>query len=212
MSKLENLRSEFLQGQLNDADVLKHPMEQFKLWLNEAKNSNLHDINSMFLATTANNQPTVRTVYWREIVEEGVIFYTNYNSTKGRAIAANPNVSLLFYWGVLERQVRIQGKAEKVSKEKSLAYFQSRPKGSQIASTASLQSSELASRKELEDKAKQLDEEHKEAENLPLPNNWGGYIVKPNYFEFWQGREKRMHDRIVFEQSENDWNIKRLYP
>jgi len=212
MTKLENLRSEFLQGKLNDDDVLKHPMDQFKLWFNEAMNANLHEPNAMFVATSANDKPSIRTLLLREITDEGLIFYTNYGSAKGKAIAANANVSLLFFWDVMERQIRVQGKAEKVSKEKSEAYFQSRPKGSQIASTASLQSSELASRATLEERVAQLEEQFKDAENLPLPENWGGYLVKANYFEFWQGREKRMHDRIVFEQSDNHWNIKRLYP
>jgi len=212
MTKLENLRSEFLQGKLNDNNVLKHPMDQFKLWFNEAMNANLHEPNAMFIGTSANEQPSIRTVLLREIADDGFIFYTNYGSAKAKAIAANPNVSLLFFWAVMERQVRVQGKAEKVGKEKSEAYFQSRPKGSQIASTASMQSSELPNRATLEERVAQLEEQFKDAENLPLPENWGGYLVKANYFEFWQGREKRMHDRIVFEQKDNAWIVKRLYP
>ncbi len=172
-------------------------------------------VNSMVLATTSlQNQPSARIVLLKEYTPQGFIFYTNYKSRKGDEISHNPAVSLLFWWEALERQVRIEGIAEKISPEQSELYFHSRPKSAQIASLASKQSQPLNQAEDLQSKYNLLCAEYSSAENMvPRPDYWGGYLVKPERFEFWQGRENRLHDRFQYHRSPSgSWQHQRAYP
>jgi pyridoxamine 5'-phosphate oxidase len=150
-------------------------------------------------------------VLLKEVTDGGFVFYTNYESQKGREIKTNPNCALTFYWGELERQVRIEGRAEPVSREKSAAYFKSRPRVSQLGALASRQSAVIGSRAELEERVSELGARY--TDDIPIPENWGGYCVRPERIEFWQGRPNRLHDRIVFRRKgEGEWRIERLSP
>lgn len=171
-------------------------------------------VNSMALATVSpQGQPSVRIVLLKEYDHHGFVFYTNYQSRKGEDIAHNPAVSLLFWWEALERQVRIEGIAEKIPAEQSEKYFHSRPKSSQLAALASRQSRPLARVEDLNLRYQQLVGEYAGAEEMPPhPDYWGGYIVKPDSFEFWQGRENRLHDRFQYNRSADAWQISRLFP
>ncbi len=208
------INKEYLRDQLIKVDA--DPFVQFDLWFKQACQempSSL--VNSMVLATVSlGNKPSARVVLLKEYNSEGFIFYTNYQSRKGTDIAANPNVSLLFWWEILERQVRIEGTVEKIAVEKSSEYFQSRPKSSQLAALASHQSQPLTNIKDLENKFESLCAQYAAAElEIPKPDYWGGYIVKPESWEFWQGRENRLHDRFRYlKNSDGKWDITRLYP
>ncbi|MBK8554275.1 MAG: pyridoxamine 5'-phosphate oxidase [Lewinellaceae bacterium] len=207
------LRRSYSLESLSKNDVDPNPFTQFDRWFEEALNSALPEPNAMTLATAdSKGQPTARTVLLKGFDDNGFVFYTNYESQKGEDIAENPQVSLLFTWLELERQIRINGLAEKVSEEESRAYFQSRPKGSQIGAWASAQSKPITSRTALEQRMRELSEEFKHEEVLPLPPFWGGYRVKPEVLEFWQGRESRLHDRIQYHRSGAGWLISRLSP
>ena len=167
----------------------------------------------MSLATVdVMNQPSCRTVLLKGITEDGFEFYTNYNSRKAMEMEQQPKVVPLLLWKELERQVRIEGRVEKVSKERSRQYFQSRPKESQIGAWASPQSEVIPDRSVLDAEVRRLEKEYEEQHVLPLPDDWGGYLVKPTLFEFWQGRENRLHDRFQYTSHEGDWIIERLAP
>ena len=168
----------------------------------------------MTLATVnADGQPSARTVLLKEVTPEGFVFYTNYYSRKGNDIQDNDLVALLFWWSPMERQVRIEGKIKKYDNAASLAYFQSRPRESQIGAWASVQSSILPNRQFLEDKVKKVEQRFKGQDILPKPDSWGGYLVEPHRFEFWQGRPNRLHDRLCFSKSEKGgWTLQRLSP
>jgi pyridoxamine 5'-phosphate oxidase len=189
-------------------------MELFVKWYHELEASqSLEEPNAMTLATNGQDGfPRSRVVLLKQFSPEGLIFFTNYNSEKGRSIARDPNVCLSFYWPALERQVIIKGIAEKVSEAVSDAYFASRPKGRQLGAIVSDQSEVISSRKELEDKLKALKKEYA-GEAIPCPAYWGGYCVKPRAYEFWQGRTNRLHDRIRYRLEHNGvWKIERLAP
>ncbi len=187
-------------------------MHLFQRWMKEVLNLNKIDATSMSIVTNgADGFPDSRIVLLKSYNNEGFVFFTNYNSQKGQAIAENPKVSLHFFWPELERQVRISGIAEKTSIEESEAYFHSRPFESQVAAAVSEQSAEVPSRVYLEEKFDALKKELN-GTNPECPKNWGGYLVRPVKFEFWQGRENRLHDRIVYELKDEDWIIKRLAP
>jgi pyridoxamine 5'-phosphate oxidase len=206
-------RKNYSRQSLSEADVLPDPVEQFALWFQEATNSQLTEPNAMTLATAdRSGRPSARTVLLKGFDKRGFVFYTNYESRKAKDLAENPQVALLFTWLDLERQIRIEGTVEKVPPEASLAYFQSRPKGSQIGAWASPQSSVIEGREVLERRAAELQREYAEAEALPLPPFWGGYRVKPDFIEFWQGRESRLHDRICYTKKDDGWKIERLAP
>ncbi len=210
---LENLRKDYRAEKLSETDVKKNPIEQFDHWFDEALKSGIYEPNAMTLATASTDgKPAARIVLLKGFNQDGFVFYTNYLSRKGKELAKNPVVALVFFWPELERQVRIEGTIEKVSKETSEKYFQSRPKESQIGALASPQSQVIADRSLLEKNWKELEKTYADQE-IPKPSFWGGYLVKPQVIEFWQGRSSRLHDRIVYRKADkNNWKIVRLAP
>ncbi|MVN91014.1 pyridoxamine 5'-phosphate oxidase [Mucilaginibacter aquatilis] len=210
---IQNLRQDYKASSLHEADTHANPVKQFETWFNEAVKAEIHEPNAMTLATsTHDGRPSARVVLLKGFDEKGFIFYTNYLSRKGKEIAKNPHAALVFFWGDLERQVRIEGTIEKLSKEQSEAYFHSRPVGSQIGAVASPQSQEIADRDVLEKKWQQLETEY-EGKEIPKPAYWGGYVLKPQLVEFWQGRSSRLHDRILYKKADkNNWKKVRLAP
>jgi pyridoxamine 5'-phosphate oxidase len=209
---LNEIRRDFMKQSLNENDVKKSPYEQFAKWFEEAVNSQILDPYAMTISTVdAHCRPSSRVVYLRDISENGMIFYTNYLSRKGHDLARHPSISVNFYWAELERQIRIEGSVSKVPEEKSDEYFAKRPRESQIGAWASEQSNEIANRNYLEERVKYFTEKFKD-QPVPRPPHWGGYLIQPHYFEYWQGRPNRLHDRIVYQLHENEWKIKRLAP
>lgn len=210
---LSNYRKTYQKSELSEKIISDNPMELFQKWFFEAEEAGTEEANAMNISTIGNdNFPKNRVVLLKKYTWEGFIFYTNYNSEKGKAIADNPNVCLSFFWHGLERQIIIKGVAEKIAENMSDGYFESRPGGSKLGAWASNQSEVVNSREELDNNLKHFEQQFKGGE-IPRPENWGGYIVKPISIEFWQGRPNRMHDRIRYTLQENfDWNIERLAP
>jgi len=209
---IQKLREDYSQNSLDEGDVEEDPVAQFKKWLNESILAKLPEPNAMTLSTVDNkHKPHSRIVLLKGIENGKFIFYTNYSSNKGIEMEANANVSLCFLWKELERQVRIEGIAKKISREESEEYFRTRPVKSQIGALASEQSTEIENRAVLEKRFNELNEQFSTG-NVPMPESWGGYEVKPEFIEFWQGRRSRLHDRIKYERSSNNWIIKRLAP
>ena len=209
---LSKLRQEYHLDELTEDKVHKDPFEQFKLWFKDAESCGIIEPNAMTLATVdSGGNPHARIVLLKGL-DHGLIFYTNYESNKGREIASKDRVALLFFWDALQRQVRIEGNVERVDEAMSDAYFKTRPLSSQIGAIASPQSRVLSGRQELEDAEAVV--RAKIADSKPdRPKNWGGFRVIPHYFEFWQGRRSRLHDRLVFNlQAQNEWTLKRLAP
>jgi pyridoxamine 5'-phosphate oxidase len=208
------MRRQYGEVGLVDAQLPKNPVELFNNWLSAAAaNEVVVEANAMVLSTVVDNQPSSRTVLLKDLTNEGFTFFSNYESRKAKQIGENKNVSLLFPWYPLERQVIILGTASKISAEESDKYFASRPRGSQIGAWASMQSSELSDRVLLENKFAQLEEKWPVGTQIPRPEFWGGYVVLPASIEFWQGRYSRLHDRIRYLRSgNNEWQIKRFYP
>lgn len=210
---LGNLRESYTQASLNKKQVNIDPLDQFSEWFKDARNAKLKEPNAMNLSTVdAEGQPSVRTVLLKSIADDGFVFYTNYKSRKSVNISLNSKVALHFLWLPLERQVSIQGTAEKISREDSLSYFLSRPRGSQLGAWVSDQSREISSKELLVEKMNALLDKFGDGE-IPIPEFWGGFKVKPNKIEFWQGGEDRLHDRIEYFQGlEGNWKIRRLCP
>lgn len=203
-------RHDFLKGELNDLGE-SNPMKLFSLWYQDAHEKKCADPHAVVLTTsTSEGRPSSRIVYMRELVEEGFIIYTNYLSRKGTQLTKNPHVALLFYWDCCERQVRIEGIIEKIDPLISDDYFESRPRISKIGAWASEQSQRIPNRESLEERVAYF--EAKFPNKVPRPPHWGGLIIKPSYFEFWQGRLGRLHDRICFEESEENWSSYRIAP
>ena len=210
--KLDSIRRDYKYAALNESDVDADPIKQFGKWITAALRAEVNEATAMALSTVnADGLPQSRIVLLKDFNEQGFTFFTNYQSEKGRAIAHHPAVSLHFFWPELERQIRISGLAEKTSDEVSSSYFLSRPVLSQIAAIASDQSQKIPSRNFLEKRFEQLKEEAL-MHPLTWPKYWGGYVVKPLKIEFWQGRESRLHDRILYEKKDESWTISRLAP
>lgn len=210
MSYYQDLRREYMSKGLSRDDLANSPFIQFEKWLGEAIDAKLDMPNALSLATAA-DFVSIRTVLLKSFDENVFVFFTNYNSTKAKQIAKNPNAAMLFPWLGLDRQVKITGTIQKISKSKSLLYFLSRPIESQIAATCSNQSSIVATRNDILREFNKIKQKFKNKE-LPLPDNWGGYALVPKKIEFWQGRENRLHDRFVYELTNNSWEINRLNP
>jgi len=211
---LGNYRKSYDKGSLLETDISENPLELFQKWFFEVDHHFPQDeTNAMTLSTLGEDGfPKGRVVLLKKYTHEGFIFYTNYESEKGKAIVAHPKVSLSFHWAGAERQVIIKGNAEKIATNLSDGYFESRPRGSQLGAHASLQSTVVSSRKSLENQLKTLEEKF-ENKPVPRPEFWGGFIVKPVEIEFWQGRANRLHDRIRYQlQSDLNWKIERLSP
>ncbi len=210
---LSDLRINYDLGALDEKDLPEHPMRLFENWFIRAENTEeIMEPNAMTLATADENGcPSARIVLLKAFREEGFLFYTNYTSKKGRQLKQNNKAALVFLWKVLHRQVRVEGEVFPLAKEESEAYFKSRPRSSQLGAWVSNQSDALDHREVLE-KAYETLEKKFEGKEIPLPEFWGGYILKPRLIEFWQGRESRLHDRIQYEKEGDLWNRMRLYP
>ena len=213
MANIAGIRKEYQLQSLTEKEVEPDPFSQFNKWWEEAIKSVVPEINAMTLATaSAAGVPSARTVLLKGVTEDGFIFFTNYNSQKGKELAQNPNACLVFFWAPLERQVIIEGVAEKISDVESDAYFNSRPLESRIGAWSSPQSTVISSRDIIEDNVAQFSKQFADG-NIPRPLNWGGYLVKPKKIEFWQGRPSRLHDRIQYTlQKDGFWKIERLAP
>ncbi len=211
MSTLADLRKNYSRGSLDIADVDPNPFRQFDAWFKQAIDAQLPEPNTMTLATVdERGRPSARIVLIKGVDERGFVFFTNYESRKGRELAQNPHASLLFYWIELERQVRIEGTVVKTSDAESDAYFASRPVGSRIGAWASEQSKVIESRALLEAREREFSAQY--GENPPRPPHWGGYRLIPEAIEFWQGRPSRLHDRMLYTRVGTDWTISRLSP
>lgn len=213
MQPLADLRQEYAKASLDIRDVSKDPMIQFEKWFQEALAAKVLEPNAMNLATVnAQGRPTARIVLLKGIENQKFTFYTNYQSLKGKELEHNPACALTFFWPELERQVRIEGTAERVSAEMSQKYFQSRPRSSQIGAWSSPQSSIIDNRQILEERVLQMEAKFSGQQVIPRPNQWGGFAVTPLLIEFWQGRPSRLHDRLQFTQNEGSWELHRLAP
>lgn len=211
--RIAGIRKDYIKQTLLEKDVDDNPFIQFNKWWDEAIKSELEEINAMTLATaTVNGVPSARIVLLKSVSEEGFVFFTNYNSQKGKELLENPNACLVFFWKELERQVRISGKVKKISADESDEYFSSRPEGSRIGAWASPQSSVIRSREMIEENTIKYVQQF-EGKNIPRPPHWGGYIVIPSVIEIWQGRPNRLHDRLQYTLNEQGaWKIERLAP
>ena len=213
MHAVARFRREYLLRTLHERDADPDPIRQFARWFEQARRTTSGEVNAMTLATaTPDGIPSARVVLLKEFDERGFVFYTNYESQKGRELAQNPRAALVFYWPDLERQVRVGGTVERVSREESERYFGSRPFASRIGALASRQSEVLPGRAELEARVRDLSLEYK-GRDVPLPPTWGGYRLVPSSLEFWQGRPSRLHDRLRYTRAANGtWTIDRLSP
>jgi pyridoxamine 5'-phosphate oxidase len=209
---IQNLRREYKLNKLSEETVHKNPFNQFEKWFSEVLQVGLIEPNAMILATADEKaKPSVRVVLLKGLSKKGFTFYTNYRSRKGKNLSKNSSASLLFFWAELERQVRIEGKIKKISKAESQKYFDTRPIESRLAAWASVQSEVIPGRDYLQARFQKFKRQFKE-KKIPVPPDWGGYILVAEYFEFWQGRENRLHDRICYKKVDKRWKIFRLAP
>jgi len=209
---IQDLRQDYRAAELTEKEADRNPIKQFEKWFTAALAAQLYEPNVMTLATAdKTGKPNARIVLLKGFDEHGFSFYTNYLSTKGKELKRNPQACLVFFWAELERQVRIEGKVEKLDKEASERYFHSRPQASQISAIASPQSQIINDRLSLEKKVEELTATYTD-KTIPKPAHWGGYIVKPTAIEFWQGRPNRLHDRIRYDFVNGKWQTNRLAP
>ena len=212
MTKIADLRKNYTQAGLLESDIVANPYEQFKLWFEQAVAADILEPNAMTVATvTAEGKPSARIVLLKDFDDRGFVFYTNYNSQKGVELQNCPYAALVFLWGDLERQVRIEGKIEFVAASEATGYFHSRPVSSQLGAWASDQSTVIGNRSILEQKLQQLAAEYQDRQ-IPKPPHWGGVRVVPQEIEFWQGRPSRLHDRLRYQLVDGLWQIDRLAP
>jgi pyridoxamine 5'-phosphate oxidase len=217
-AELADLRQTYTQRTLHEADVLPDPVQQFRQWLDEAVAAQLPEPAALTLATVdaASGQPSQRVLLLKGLPNDaGFLFYSNYDSRKGHELAGQPLAALNFFWPGLERQVRVEGQVEKAAEDVSTAYFQSRPRSSQVGAWASPQSQVIGNRDELEQREHEVAARFADlgpGEPLPRPPHWGGYVLRPTRVEFWQGRPSRLHDRLVYERAGESWHISRLAP
>ncbi len=208
--ELANIRKEYLKGSISVDTMPENPLEALQTWVNQAIESEVEEPTAMNIATISSGKfPNSRVVLLKEINSEGLVFFTNYKSQKGQDIATNPNVAINFFWPELERQVRIHCVASKISSVESDTYFYSRPKASQLGAIVSAQSAEIGKDEDLESKITEIIESNLE---IKRPEYWGGYILVPEYFEFWHGRASRIHDRVAYSKTTGAWIKKRLSP
>lgn len=212
-SKIISLRKEYSSAYLNEQDINHDPFKQFELWMQQAVEAEILEPHAMNICTvSADVKPSSRIVLLRGFDHHGFVFYTNYNSHKGRDLEKNNYACINFFWSELERQVRIEGVIHKIDEQTSTKYFNSRPRESQIGAWASEQSAVIESRKVVEDAFTFYTNKFKDTAIIPKPPHWGGYLVEPSSIEFWQGRPSRLHDRLKFTRTNNDWKIERLSP
>lgn len=211
--RIAELRTEYSHKTLSESGVEADPIKQFNIWWQDALEAKITEVNAMTVATaSADGMPSARTMLLKGFSENGFVFFTNYNSYKGQQLAENPKACLVFFWKELERQVRVTGIIEKTSDEENDAYFQSRPKASQVGAITSPQSQVIEGREWLDDRYKQLTEQF-EKTTVRRPEHWGGFLVRPVIIEFWQGRPGRLHDRIQYTVlADGNWKIERLAP
>ncbi len=213
LSSISDIRRDYMLKSFDESHAANDPFDQFREWWEEATSADIDEVNAMTLATVdGNGKPAARIVLLKGYTQDGFIFFTNYESAKGQDLAINPNAALLFFWKELERQIRIEGTVEKIDSADSDAYFHSRPAGSRIGAWVSPQSKVIPDRFFLENNYNVLVKKYPDENAVPRPPHWGGYIVKPESFEFWQGRSSRLHDRLKYTKTKEGWNRERLAP
>jgi pyridoxamine 5'-phosphate oxidase len=211
--RLADLRRSYQRGGLDEGDLAADPFTQFGDWVQAAIDAGLPEPNAMVLATAAaDGRPSARTVLLKAYDERGFTFFTNYGSRKGGELAANPRAALVFPWVELERQVIVVGDVTRTTAEEAAAYFARRPRGSQLGALASEQSTVLASRRQLEERLATLEARHPDGAAVPMPEHWGGFRVRPETVEYWQGRADRLHDRLRYRRTGTGWAVERLSP
>jgi len=212
-SKIEQLRQHYQSDILSIDNTANNPLDQFESWFNDALESGMLEPNAMTLCTVSpQGYPQGRIVLLKGFSEDGFRFFTNYSANKGNDLKHNPRACLVFFWDKLQRQVRISGSVEKLSEEASAAYFNKRPVESQLGAIASPQSQAISSRKVLSDSLEKAKLDHQSGQKITKPKHWGGYLVKPTTYEFWQGQPSRLHDRIIYQEKDNKWTKLRLAP
>ncbi|MEJ8802311.1 pyridoxamine 5'-phosphate oxidase [Pontibacter sp. H249] len=211
--KIADIRTNYSKQDLTEASVAANPIDQFHEWLNEAIAAEVEEPTAFVLSTVSpEGKPSARVVLLKELSSQGFTFFTNYSSRKGQELEHSPSGCFTFFWPALERQVRVEGQIKKVSAEESESYFHSRPRGSQIGAWASPQSKVIKSREELQHADEAFTAKFSDTEVIPRPEHWGGYLLQPERIEFWQGRPNRLHDRILYQNADGNWQISRLAP